>query len=66
MANRNPQNAVTVLCIAAVAVVLLVCGAAAWYRAAVHSDVYRREGIDVSTWEVLWGARPAERTVNIK
>ena len=36
------------------------------YQASVQSAVYRREGIEVSTWEVFVGAKPAERTINVK
>lgn len=46
---------------------LLLLGAGWWvYRASVQAAVYRREGIEVSTWEVMVGARPAERAVRIE
>ncbi len=34
-----------------------------WYRAGVQAEVYRREGIEVTQWEVFCGAKPAERTI---
>lgn len=37
-----------------------------WYMAGVQAEVYRREGIEMTQWEVFVGARPAERTVNLK
>lgn len=38
----------------------------AWYTSKVQADVYRRQGVEMSTWEVFIGAKPAERTVNLK
>ena len=48
--------------------VLVVGGAGVgrWYAASVQSEVYRREGIEVSTFEIIMGAKPAERTINLK
>lgn len=34
-----------------------------WYRASVQADVYRRSGVDMSTWEVFTGSRPIERVI---
>jgi hypothetical protein len=34
-----------------------------WYRSSVQSELYRREGIEVTTWECFVGARPAERVI---
>ncbi len=48
------------------AVILAIVGIPAYYRASVQAEVYRREGIQMSTWEVLWGAKPAERSVILK
>lgn len=36
------------------------------FTSSVQSAVYRREGIDVSAWEVFWGARPAERAIKVR
>lgn len=36
------------------------------YRASIQSDVYRRSGIEVSTWEVLMGAKPVDRVITVK
>lgn len=37
-----------------------------WYKAGVQAEVYRRQGVEMTQWEVFVGAHPAERTVNIK
>ena len=37
-----------------------------WYRAGAQAEVYRREGIEMTQWEVFIGVKPAERTVNLK
>ena len=37
-----------------------------WYKAGVQADVYRREGIEMSQWDVFMGAKPAERAIQIK
>jgi hypothetical protein len=38
----------------------------AWYKAKVQADVYRRQGVEMTTWEVMLGAKPIERSINIK
>jgi hypothetical protein len=37
--------------------------AAEWYRAGVQADVWRRQGAEMSTWEVFLGAKPIIRGV---
>lgn len=37
-----------------------------WYRAGVQQAVYEREGVHLTQWEVFVGAKPAERTINLK
>ncbi len=37
-----------------------------WYHAKLQSEVYRRQGIEISQWEVFCGVEPAERVVQIK
>lgn len=48
-----------------VAFVLLLVFAAVfgfyWWRASIQADVYGRQGVQMSTWEVLMGAKPVER-----
>lgn len=56
----------TMLVAAALATILVVCIAWNWYRANAQSAVYQREGIEMSTWEVFIGVKPAERTINVK
>jgi hypothetical protein len=36
-----------------------------WYKAGVQVEVYQREGIKMTQWEIFVGAKPAERTINI-
>ena len=37
-----------------------------WYQASVQRDVYERQGVSMTTWEVFIGVKPIERTINIK
>lgn len=37
-----------------------------YIRSSAQAALYRREGIEISTWEVMLGARPAERAITIK
>lgn len=37
-----------------------------WYQASVQAAVYRRQGVEMTTWECFIGAKPAERTVNLR
>ncbi len=46
--------------------IVLGFGGCEVYQAHVQAEVYRREGVELTTWEVLMGAKPAERTVNVK
>jgi hypothetical protein len=52
-----------------IAVVLLLTAIAAigiggkWYTASVQTEVYRRQGVEMTTWEVFMGAKPVERYV---
>jgi hypothetical protein len=68
--NKENDDAVgcVISLIAAAVVLLVVIGAVwwGWYKASVQAEVYRREGIEMTTWEVWTGAKPAERTINIK
>jgi hypothetical protein len=36
-----------------------------WYPASVQAKVWQREGVKITTWEVLWGAQPVTRDVRI-
>ena len=44
------------------AVILFGLVGFSWYQAEVQSNVYRRQGIEMSTWECFVGAKPAERS----
>jgi hypothetical protein len=65
--NSDGEFGCLVICtLIGIVLIVAVCAAVGWYRASVQAEVYRREGIEMSTWEVLVGARPAERTINLK
>ena len=38
----------------------------AWYQAGVQADVYRRQGVEMTQWEVLIGCQPAERQIHFE
>lgn len=49
-----------------VAIILLVAGVVwgtAWYKAGVQQDVYRRQGVEMSQWEIFIGSKPVERYI---
>jgi hypothetical protein len=49
-----------------VALMVLVLGSAAswgWYQAGVQQEVYERQGIKMTRWEVFIGAKPAVKVV---
>lgn len=46
--------------------VLVIFASGAWYQASVQAESYQRQGATISTWEVLMGAKPIERSVTIK
>lgn len=37
-----------------------------WYIAGLQAAVYRRQGIDVTQWELFNGAKPAERAYRME
>jgi hypothetical protein len=44
-------------------VVLVLCWLGfLWCSAEIQAGVYRRQGVEMSTWECFMGAKPAERT----
>ena len=47
---------------------LFIAGVVAWgwYRAGVQQEVYRRQGVEMSQWEVYMGAKPIERRLITK
>lgn len=65
MSSRNGQRFIW-LYLAAVFLVIAGSLSASWYFAAAQAAVYRREGIEMSTWEVFIGCKPAERSIIIK
>lgn len=55
--NRN-YLLVWILSVLVVIGILLGCN---WYSASVKASVWRRQGVDITTWEVFVGATPVER-----
>ena len=49
-----------VLSVAAVFAAALSLG---WYQSGLQADVYRRQGVEMTQWEVFCGAQPVERYV---
>lgn len=64
--DKAAEGIVAVLSCAALALVIAGSLAMRGCSAAAQAAVYRREGIEMSTWEVFIGCRPAERTINVK
>lgn len=48
------------------AMLMTGCLAFDWYRAGQQAQVYQREGIEITQWEVFMKAKPAERSINLK
>lgn len=36
---------------------------ASWYRAEAQRKVYERQGVQMTTWEIMLGAKPVERYI---
>ena len=45
---------------------LAAWGAFVWYQSSVQASVYRRQGVEMSTWEVLIGVKPVSRPLIIE
>ena len=61
----NPGCVLAVVLVAIAAFVLAVpCWA--WYSAGVQAKVYKRQGIELTQWEVFVGAKPAEQVIRVK
>lgn len=68
MTIYKPKNDSLIAFIVIVLVIVMIplaCAGIGWYRAGVQAEVYCREGIYMTQWEVFVGAKPAERTINI-
>lgn len=63
--NAGPLLLVGLMVLAVLAFAALMV-AVEWYRAGLQAGVYQRQGVEMTTWEVFMGAKPAERTINIK
>jgi len=37
-----------------------------WARCGVQSNIYHREGIEISQWEIFFGGKPQEQNINLK
>jgi hypothetical protein len=44
-----------------IALVIVASEGCQWYKAGVQAKVYRRQGVEMSRWEVFCGAKPVER-----
>ena len=60
------DNATTAIFAALVLLAIAVTVGCRWYTSAMQAEVYRREGIEMTTWEVFCGAKPAERSIRIQ
>lgn len=47
----------------AIVMVIIGFGIGAWYASGVQADVYRRQGVEMSQWEVFVGAKPVVRQI---
>lgn len=47
----------------ALLVLLLLAFLFSLWRASIQVGVYKRQGVEMSTWEVLMGAKPVERVI---
>ena len=65
MTDERENGIIVGCCLPIIAMILLACLGWKWYRAGVQSDVYQREGITISQWEVFVGSKPAERAIRI-
>lgn len=63
---NKDNKIIDILTFVAVGIMLAASAGGCIYKASVQAGLYQREGIDVTTWEVLVGAKPAERTINMK
>lgn len=45
--------------------IMLIGAVSSWYGASVQAAVYRRQGVEMSTWEVMCGAKPVERSFRV-
>lgn len=65
MSNDHSDAANIALLLFAVLVVIALCLIPV-YRANLQADAYHRQGINISTWEVFMGVKPAETVIQIK
>lgn len=47
-------------------VVVLSLAGVKWYCSGVQAEVYERQGIRITQWEIFWGATPAEKVIQIR
>jgi hypothetical protein len=60
--TREERGVVGFGCFVFAALTLFAAGVF-WYRAKIQRDVYERQGVHMTTWEVFCGAKPVERYV---
>lgn len=61
---RDPSGFGCFIAISA-AVTLVILGIA-WYQAGVQTEVYRRQNVEMTQWEVFVGCTPAERQIHFE
>jgi hypothetical protein len=64
MEDFPKQAATGCACVCGVIILLmsfLFC--VSWYRAGVQQEVWHRQGVRMTQWEVFWGAKPVERYI---
>ncbi len=64
MTNNDKEGCLQAVLLGIV-VVFIVAGVLCWhwYTAGVQAEVYRRQGVNMTQWEVFMGAKPVERYV---
>ena len=62
---NNDDHWIKVSIVLSIGIILLGI-AGAFYSASVQADVYKRQGVEISTWEVMMGAKPIERVITVK
>jgi hypothetical protein len=56
--NNDQRVGVMILCLILLFVLLAFGGA--WYGASVQSLAYERQGVHLTAWEIMWGAKPVK------
>lgn len=62
------DNSLAVGCVGIVffVVLLTIVTSWKWYRAGVQAGLWRREGTEITQWEVFTGATPLDRNIRVQ